>query len=349
LARFIGLKNNPTHTVRLKDIAARAGVSLMTASKAMRDATDVAAQTRTRIRLLAQQMGYVPNSMAQGLRSRTTRLLGLVLSDVANPILAGTVSAIEEGAHEWGCDLLLAHTLNNPEREEACIRRLLARRVDGLFVFPVYRLAPTAAIYDVLLQRQTPTVILGQRAPFCTQFHNVESDERGGSYLMTRHLLELGHKRIAFLCGPPGAPWAQERLEGYRRALREEQIELDDRLIFTAGATMEEGGKAALQLLNESVSMTAIQAAHDLVAMGAANVFLNQGIKIPNELSIGGFGNILMSEHFRVPLTTVRQPKFRLGAAALDIMQKLLRGERPESRRLTTALIVRASTSAPKH
>jgi LacI family transcriptional regulator len=334
--------------VRLKDIAARAGVSLMTASKAMREASDVSNQTRARIRLLAQEMGYVPNSMAQGLRNRTTRLLGLCLSTVANPILAGTVSAIEEGAHEWGCDLILAHTLNNPEREEVCIRRLLARRVDGLFVFPVYRLAPTAAIYEVLLQRQTPTVILGQRAPFCTQFHNVEGDDRGGSYQMTRHLLELGHKRIAFLCGPSGAPWAKDRLEGYRRALREEQIEPDDRIIFTAGATIEEGGKAALQMLNESVSVTAIQAANDLVAMGAANVFLNQGIRIPHELSIGGFGNILMSKHFRVPLTTVRQPKFRLGVAGMEIMQKLLRGERPESKRLPAALIVRASTGAPK-
>jgi DNA-binding LacI/PurR family transcriptional regulator len=334
--------------VRLKDIAARAGVSLMTASKAMREAPDVAAQTRARVRLLAQQMGYVPNSMAQGLRNRTTRLLGLVLSTVTNPIFARTISAIEEGAHEWGFDLILAHTLNSPEREEACIRRLLARRVDGLFIFPIYRLAPTAAIYDVLLQRQTPTVILGQRAPFCAQFHNVESDDLGGGYQMTRHLLELGHKKIAFLCGPPGAPWAQERLEGYRRALREAQIEPDDRLLFTAGSNMEEGEHAALQMLNESVSMTALQAANDLVAMGAANVFLNQGMKIPRDLSICGFGNLLMSEHFRVPLTTMRQPKLRLGAAAMDIMQKLWRGERPESKRLPAALIVRASTGPPK-
>jgi DNA-binding LacI/PurR family transcriptional regulator len=335
-------------TVRLKDIAARAGVSLMTASKAMREASDVSAQTRARIRLLAQQMGYVPNSMAQGLRNRTTRLLGVVLSSVSDPILTGAVAAIEEGANEWGCDLLLAHTLNSPEREEACIRRMLARRVDGLFIFPTYRLAPTAAIYDVLSQRQTPTVILGQRAPFCAHFQNVESDDRAGSQQMTRHLLELGHKRIAFLCGPPGSPWAQDRLEGYRRALREQHIELDDRLIFTAGTSIEEGGKAALQMLNESVSVTAIQTANDSVAIGAANVFLNQGIKIPNELSIGGFGNILLSEHFRVPLTTVRQPKFRLGVAGMELMQRLLRGERAESKRLAAALIVRASTSAPK-
>jgi LacI family transcriptional regulator len=177
----------------------------------------------------------------------------------------------------------------------------------------------------------------------------VETDDLGGSYQMTRHLLELGHKRIAFLAGPPGAPWAQERLEGYRRALREVEIEPDDRLVFNAGSTMEEGEKAALQMLNESVSMSAIQAANDLVAMGAANVFLHQGVKIPEDLSIGGFGNLLMSEHFRVPLTTVRQPKLRLGAAAMEIMQKLLRGEQPDSKRLAAALIVRSSTSAPKN
>lgn len=334
--------------VRLKDIAARAGVSVMTASKALRGASDVSAQTKARIVLLAQQMGYVPNSMAQGLRGSTTRLLGLVLSTVANPVFARTISSIEDNAYEWGCDVILAHTLNNTEREEACIRRLLARRVDGLFIFPIYRLAPTAAIYDVLLAQRTPTVILGQRAPFCAHFHNVETDDLGGSYQMTRHLLELGHKRIAFLAGPPGAPWAQERLEGYRRALREVEIEPDDRLVFNAGSTMEEGEKAALQMLNESVSMSAIQAANDLVAMGAANVFLHQGVKIPEDLSIGGFGNLLMSEHFRVPLTTVRQPKLRLGAAAMEIMQKLLRGEQPESKRLAAALIVRSSTSAPK-
>ncbi len=342
------MTNKPTQMVRLKDIAAQAGVSVMTVSKAMREAADVSASTRARIRLLAHQMGYVPNSMAQGLRTCKTRLLGLVLSNVTDPIFTRTISAIEAGAHEWGCDLLLAHTLNTPEREAACIRRLLARRVDGLFIFPDYRLAPTVEIYDVLLQRQTPTVILGHRAPFCAQFHNVESDDLGGGYQMTRHLLELGHKRIAFLCGPSGAPWALERLEGYRRALREEQIEPDDRLIFTAGATLEDGEKAALQMIHEGVAMTAIQAVNDVVAIGAANVFLNQGFKIPQDLSIGGYGNVTMSEHFRVPLTTMRQPKQILGAAALEIMQKLWRGEQTPSRRLPVTLIIRASTSAPK-
>ncbi len=334
--------------VRLKDIAAQAGVSVMTASKSLRGATDISAATKTRVKVLAQQMGYMPDSMAQGLRNRTTKLLGLVLSNVINPIFVRTVSAIEEGAHEWGYDLILAHSLNIPEREEACIRRLLSRRVDGLFIFPVYRLSPTAPIYEELWQRQTPTVILGHRAPFCAQFCNVETDDLTGSYLMTRHLLELGHKKIAFLSGASGSPWAQERLEGYRSALREAAIEPEDRLVFTAGATLEDGEKAAMQMIHESAAMTAVQAVCDLVAMGAANVFLNQGVKIPEDLSIAGFGNIQMSQHFRVPLSTVRQPKLRLGVAAMDTMQKLRRGEHPEPKRLPAEIIVRASTARPK-
>ncbi|HWD18724.1 MAG TPA: LacI family DNA-binding transcriptional regulator [Verrucomicrobiae bacterium] len=333
---------------RLKDIAAHAGVSVMTVSKALRGATDVAPQTKARIRALAQQMGYEPNSVAQGLRNRTTRLLGLILPTVANPIYSRTVAAIVECAHDLGYDLVISHSLGMVDREETCIRRFLSRRVDGMFIFPVYRMAPQAAIYQELLRRRTPTVILGHRAPFCAGFCNVESDDISGSLEVTRHLISLGHKRIAFLCGITPAPWAQERLEGYRRGLREAGLELDDGLIFNAGGMIEEGETAALQMLNESTKMTAIQAASDLVAIGAANVLLKQGLQIPGDVSIAGFGNVLTAEHYRVPLTTVRQPKWRLGVAAIEMMQKVIRGEQPESRRLPAELIVRSSAGPPR-
>lgn len=333
--------------VRLKDIAERAGVSVMTVSKVLRDAPDISAATKARIRLLAEQMGYVPDSAAQGLRTRTTRLLGLVISSSTNPVFARMAMALEERAHELGYDIILAHTLNTPEREEACIRRLLSRRVDGLFLAPVYRLAPTAAIYDDLQRSGTPTVILGHRAPFCSQFVSIETDDGSGAYAATKHLLDVGHRRVAFFSGPSAAPWAQERYDGYRRALREAGLEVDDRLVYVAGATIPDGEKAALQMLDERASVTAIQAVNDLVAIGAASVLLNQGLRIPEEMSIVGFGDILMSELFRVPLTTVHQPKFRLGLAAVDAILKLLKGEPAESKRLPTSLVIRASSGAP--
>src|ERR1043165_5525173 len=122
--------------VRLKDIAVRAGVSVMTVSKVMRDAPDISPGTKARIKLMAQQMGYVPDSLAQGLRTGATKLLGLVISTVTNPIFSRIVLALEERAHELGYDLILAQHHLNAEREQEVIRRLLARRVDGLIVSP---------------------------------------------------------------------------------------------------------------------------------------------------------------------------------------------------------------------
>lgn len=331
--------------VRLKDIAEKAGLSVMTISKALRDAPDISAGTKARVRLLAEQMGYVPDSIAQGLRNGTSKLLGLIIPSITDPLFTRMVSAIESRTRALGYDLLLAHTMNLAEREEGSIRRMLSRRIDGLFISPVYRLSPSAPIYDELKRRKTPTVILGQCGPFCSQFTNVESDDVTAAQSATSHLIQLGHKRIAFLAGPLGSPWAHERLEGYRRALRAAEIEPDDRLVLSAGSTLEEGSKAALQMIDESLDVTAVQAVNDVVAIGAATVFLKQGIKIPEDLSVVGFGNVLAAEYFRVPLTTLRQPKHRMGEAAVDCMLQLLAGKTPDSRRLSADLVVRDSTS----
>jgi DNA-binding LacI/PurR family transcriptional regulator len=220
----------------------------------------------------------------------------------------------------------------------------LARRIDGLVIHPVYRLAPSAPIYNELHLTGLPTILLGHHAPFCRQFVNLETDDQQASHAITQHLLSLGHKRIAFFSGPTAAPWAQERLEGYRRALREMQIEPDDHLVFNAGGTIEEGEQAAVQFLNELPGATALQAVNDLVAVGAAKVVLDHGLRIPQDLSLAGFGNCLVSEFNRVPLTTVRQPKYRLGIAVMETMERMLRGERPPSQRLSSELIIRAST-----
>lgn len=334
--------------VRLKDIAQRAGVSVMTVSKVLRDAPDISAATKVRVRQLAQEMGYVPDVLARGLRSRSAKIFGLLITASTNPLYARMVMAIEERAFELGYEVILGHSLNQQEREEMYIRRFLSRRVDGLFIVPVYRLGQKAPVYDELEKHNVPTVILGHKAPFCQNFVNVETDDVGASYLATKHLLGLGHRRIAFFSGNQSSPPAMERLEGYRRALKEAGIEYDDHLIFAAGSTIEEGRSAALQMLNESCQATAVQAVNDLVAIGASNVFLDQGLRIPEDISVMGFGNILTSEYFRVPLTTTRQPKFRLGAAAMESMLKLLKQERPETQRLSSEVIIRESTAAPK-
>jgi LacI family transcriptional regulator len=334
--------------VRLKDIAQLAGVSVMTVSKALRDEPDVSAATKAKIKSLAQQTGYVPDSSAQGLRTKTTKLFGLVIPAPTNPVYARIVFAIEERAHELGYDLIVAHTLNKPEREDSVLRRLLSRRVDGLFITPVYRFEAEARIYQEIAVRKTPTILLGPPAPFCKQFPSIEIEELVASYNATKHLISLGHKKIAYLAGPPATPWAHERFEGYRRALREANIEVDDRLVFAAGSSIEDGTNATLQMLNEDVRPTAIQAVSDLVAIGCAETLLAQGLKIPDDISIVGFGNVLTSEYYRVPLTTVRQPKYRLGIAAVEAMMALLRGGQIQTKRLAAELVTRKSTGPAK-
>ena len=330
--------------IRLKDIAARAGVSVMTVSKVLRDAPDISDQTKAKVRLLAKEMGYVPDTVAQGLRTRCTRLFGLVISAMTNPIFARVVMAIEERSVELGYEVILSHSLNDPEREEMVIRRLISRRVDGLFIAPVYRVEPVAPIYDELRRLELPTVLLAQQAPFCQAFPNVEVEDEAASAALTRHLLGLGHRRIGFFAGSPKSPSAVQRLAGYQRSLRNAGVAADDRLVYSAGSTIKEGENAARLLLQDRTSVTAVQAVSDLVAIGAGSVLLSNGYPIPAAVSLTGFGNLLTSEYFRVPLTTVRQPKYRLGLAAMEMMLELLCGREPETRTLAAEILVRDST-----
>lgn len=333
--------------VRLKDIAERAGVSIMTVSKVLRDAPDISANTKARVRALAQEMGYVPHALAAGLRTRATRLLGVVIPGVVNPIYSRLLMALEDRAFELGFDLFLAHTLERAEREELVIRRLLARRVEGLFLIPIARLGDAPPVYSELVRLKIPTVILGMAPAFCQGMARVSVDEVAASREITQHLISLGHRRIAFLSGPTVSPSAQARLEGYRRGLRDAGIEFDDRLIFQSGSTIEDGFQAGLELVRESLGVTALQGVNDLVAIGALNGLISQGVRVPEDVSVAGFGNILSAENARVPLTTVREPKFRLGLAAMEVMQKLLHGEPPEVRVLRAELVARRSTAAP--
>ena len=264
--------------VRLKDIAQHVGVSVMTVSKALRDEPDVSAATKARIKALAQQMGYVPDSSAQGLRTKTTKLFGLVIPSITNPIYARIVFAIEERAHELGYDILLAHTLNMPEREEPCIRRLLSRRVDGLFISPVYRFEAEARIYQEAARAQNAD---GPARPARAVLQTVsQRGNRGTHRQLQRHATSVETRpQTHRLFHRPAS-----RRRGRMNALKaiaarcaKPDLDVDDKLVFQAGSTIEDGTKAALQMLNESCNATAVQAVSDLVAIGCAETLLVPG------------------------------------------------------------------------
>lgn len=202
--------------------------------------------------------------------------------------------------------------------------------LEGIFVAPVPRLGTDSSIY-----RNSPATAAASSSSeslpisACRAFARVAAHEVAASRDVTQHLLGLGHRRIAFLAGPTLAPSAPARLEGYRRALRDAGVEIHDRLVFDARSTIDEGYQAGLELVRESLGVTALQAVNDLVAIGALNALVAQGIRIPEDVSVAGFGNLLTAENARVALTTVREPKFRLGMAAMEVMQQLLKGGPP--------------------
>jgi DNA-binding LacI/PurR family transcriptional regulator len=173
-------------------------------------------------------------------------------------------------------------------------------------------------------------------------------DDAAASCRVTQHLVELGHRRIAFFAGPPAASWAQQRLEGYRRALREAGIPWEDHLVFTSAASIAAGEQTALQMLSESTNTTAVQTVSDLAAVGAAKAFSKAGLRIPEDLSLAGFGNDPVAEHGRVPLTTVQQPNELLGITAVECLMRLLAGGAPQPASVPAQLIPRNSTAPPR-
>ncbi len=335
--------------VRLVDIARQAGVSVMTVSRVMRDTPDISEATKAKVLAIAKQLGYLPDAMARSLRTRSTRLLGALVPTVTDRVVGPALQTIGEYVQQLGYDLIVAQSFDRPELEESCLHRLLARRIEGLFLVPVGPAAVAAQHHVHLRRRQVPAVVLGYGPAMASDesLHAVGADETAASRLVTDHLIGLGHRQIVFLAGPSLSASARARFDGYRQALRSSGIDLDERLVFGAGLTMADGVRAVERMLSESVRATAVQAVNDMVAIGAMDGLVKRGCSVPGDWSLAGFGDLPLSGFGRIPLTTVGEPKHQLGKAAVQVMASLLRGESPVSVLLPTELIVRSSTGPP--
>jgi LacI family transcriptional regulator len=334
--------------VTLKQIAETAGVSIMTVSKVMRDYPDIAPKTKERIRAIANELGYVPDGAARSLRTRSTQTIGVVLPSISHVYYPRVFVGIEQVARARGYRLLLSHTNDDANQEMAEIKEMLSRKVDGLLIVPASRFDSSYEIYSLIESRRVPTVIMDRHPAQLGNFLRVVSDDRQGGYLAAKHLIDMGHRDIALLSGPAGCTSTQERTEGFKRALQESGIAYRDELVFSAGTDVADGQKAASELVNERARCTAILAHNDLVAIGAAEFFFAQKWRVPEDISIVGYGDVQVASLYRVPLTTVRQPQSALGQIAIQLLLEKMAGRPTESRRMPVEVIVRASTAGPK-
>lgn len=333
--------------VSIKDIAQAAEVTPGTVSRALRDSPRVNAETKKRIQRLADEMGYSPDAQARSLVLGRTETIGVVVTTMVDPFIGAIVQTIESAARGHGYAVILASSNDMPEREISAVEMLRSRRVDGVIVTS----SRVGALHQERLGRlSVPVVLMNSRAERSgKQTFSVGVDNHHGGYLATSHLIQKGHRRIAYVSSPSDRSDSVERMTGYRDALTEAGIGFHPSLVVQ-GTGRPGGGQRALSvLLSLDDAPSAVFCYNDMTAIGLMDAALEAGLSLPQDLAIVGFDNITFARFTRPQLTTIAQPVRRLGRRAVDMLLTLLSDGDPSELPVTNVklcgrLIVRASS-----
>ncbi len=334
--------------VRLKDIADKTGFSTNTVSLALRQSPRIPVQTRDIIQRAAAELNYLPNQIAKSLVSRETKTIGLVLTDINNPVLTHTAQAIELALAARGYGTLFATSNNNLAEEVRAIEMVRARQVDGMLIYPT---SHRQLEHLRVLRRANYPIVLLVGDPDAG-IDAVGMDERRGAYKATRHLIDVGHKRIAIIDG--ANPYGnREKREGYQQALTEAGIEIDPALaIDPRGHSVDRGYWAVDGLMGGSAKPTAIFAANDSLALGALHWCLKHGVRVPDDIAIVGMDNIEFAEYAGVPLSSVNYGVEAITRMAVERLMRLISAgdQLPEPRitQIDPDLVIRESTRAQR-
>jgi LacI family transcriptional regulator len=329
----------------MRDVAALAGVSLKTVSRVVNDEPGVTAEVRARVQQAASRLDYRPNLTASNLRrsSGRTRTVGALLQDVSNSFSSALLRSLEDGARERGVAVLAASLDEDADRERTLVADLVARRVDGLVLMPAtdrqdYLLAE--------LRAGLPTVFV-DRGPRGVAADSVTVDNPGGAREATRHLLDHGHVRIAYLGDAAWIRTAAERLAGYREALREAGVAVPEDLVRPGLRTPDAAQEEVLRLLRLPDPPTAIFAGRNTVSIGAVRALREAGRQ--REVALVGFDDFPLADVLEPALTVVRQDIGRIGAAVGDLLFRRLDGDTAEPRQVVIrpTLVPRGSGELP--
>ena len=326
----------------IREVAETAGVSYATVSHVINNTRLVSPETRERVLAAMDALNYRPNALARSLRQGKTNTIGLVLPDSANPFFAEISRGIEDEAFKKGYSVFLCNTELDIKRELFYVDVLSKKQVDGIIFVAA---GDQADSLDYLLQRNMPVVMIDRNVP------NVEgdavlTDHQLGGYLATRHLLDLGHTRIACIAGPSSITPSAERIIGYRNALEEAGLPFEEKLVIRGDYHAQSGMDITRSLLRMNPRPTAVFALNDLMAIGALRAVAEAGYSVPKDLAVIGYDDLEIARFTNPPLTTIAQPKKEIGAQAVNLLvDRMSRKSRPPSRLvLAPELIVRRST-----
>lgn len=324
----------------LRDVAEACGVSVSTASRALNNRADVSPKTRTRVLEAAQRLGYVPSSLAKGLRSKETKAVGVVVTTILNPFYANVVTGIEEVLSDKGYTILLNSSYEDPELELRAVRLLLEQRVDGLILAPV---ESEPEVVEFLGKNGVPFVLVGRNVRNVEADH-VVCDDRMIGELAAEHLISKGHRKILFINSSENYS-SELRLQGFCSALEKHALSFDKdwvRPVYPDQDTKQVLGDA----LDEGLDPTAVFCFCDGMAIEVIRELNRRGIKIPEEMAVIGVDNLDVTELLNPPLTTLDVQHTTMGIRSAEILlEKMMKPEgRLEQVVLTPRLIERSST-----
>lgn len=327
----------------IREVASRAGVSYQTVSRVINNSPDVAEATREHVLRVIAELDYHPNAQAVSLSRNRTDIVGIIVDTVTSTFFAQTIDGVAQALRRRGRFMLLA-TVEDASQFDVIDTLQHSRRIDGLVI--VLPLANSLSLCRLTPSR-VPTVYIDLQ--YDMDVYGITVDNYKGAYAATRHLLELGHRRIGMIAGRRDIPVGQLRLDGYRSALRDYGISFDPNLVVPGDFRFASGMEGAERLLALDPRPTAIFASNDLMAIGVFHVATRQGLRIPDDLSIIGFDDTPEAALACPPLTTMRQPLRTMGEMAADLICRLLDDETVDQKRfiIETELIVRSSTGRP--
>ena len=340
------LSEREKRRVKLTDIAARTGFTVGTISKALQNKEGIAHETRESIIKAAKEIGYIANSQAGGLRSGSSKTIAIIVSDIANPLVAIEIKICVDELEKQGYRAIVMGTEECAEREEQAVISALNKKVDGVLLCPTQK--STDGI-DLLRQNGMPFVLMGRRFADMEADCVVCDDEKGG-YLAGQHLAQLGHERILVVTADPRISSSSERLRGFRRAMEERGIGIDPKLVVQLDASAHGNEGVIEELLDLRMNFTAIFAFSDYIAWELIYALNSRGVRVPEDVSIVGFDDVQSHMRFPPPLTTVHFPKRTVSTKSVELLLERIRRveDAPTQLLLDTYLVVRSTTAAPR-
>lgn len=334
--------------VTIKDIAKELGISTSTVSRALRDSYEISPETKQMVLECAERMKYRPNPIAQSLKERRSRSIGIVVCEIANTFFSQVINGIESIAYDKGYNVIISQSHESTERELIDIQYLASRSVDGLIV-SVAAETRDFSLFNELAERGMPIVFF-DRIVDEIKTHKVIADNHKGAYDATVHLIQKGYKQIAFIGNDEGLSITKERLEGYTTALKENNVEINNAFIKYCrhgGMIAAEINTVMDDLLSLNHKPDVIFAAADKLTTGCLRYLNAKNIKIPETIALIGFSNSDLTELLNPPLTVIRQPAFEMGKQATRLLLEIIEARRPvtdfQTTVLSTDLIIRGS------